>query len=332
MSAPLHRAVLISQVGLHQPDIKTGSLVIVIVSASMWVLDRLWRAYKWVYHGINGYCTISPLPQGATRVVLSKTAKCRPGDHVLLWLPGVSLLERHPFSVMSETPLELVIAARNGFTQRLYKAACRNPGGRYRASMEGPYGRMPDVGRFNKVLLIAGGSGATFALSIARDWMMKCNTSDLSQKLHFVWVVKSASECYPCGMDFIIDNVPGHLEWFPEQLRELYTHPRVDVVLHVTGARPAEKGLADGQTIYSEQSPSWSMDANDSSRNLVQDPEKLAGRKPAVPATAPAPGHLHLRDLFQHGRPVIDTLFRQAMADVAPADKLLITGKICLCL
>lgn len=73
--------------------------------------------------------------------------------------------------MLNREPVEFVIAARDGFTRRLFEAACEKPGRRVRVGVDGGYGAGPDVGGFERVVLFAGGSGATFAFALACEWV-----------------------------------------------------------------------------------------------------------------------------------------------------------------
>lgn len=64
-----------------------------------------------------------------------------------------------------------------------------NPGARLQASLDGPYGTMPTAGKFEKVILIAGGSGITFTLGVAVD-LLQSAASNATKEVTFVWIVK----------------------------------------------------------------------------------------------------------------------------------------------
>jgi hypothetical protein len=50
-----------------------------------------------------------------------------PGSHVFIWIPGVRATESHPFTIVSTSPLEMVVAAYDGFTKDLHACALKNP-------------------------------------------------------------------------------------------------------------------------------------------------------------------------------------------------------------
>jgi NAD(P)H-flavin reductase len=69
----------------------------------------------------------------------------------------------------------------------------KNSGQVLRASVDGPYGTVPDFTLYNKVLFIAGGSGASFTCGVAMDLLHKLGDSTTTT-IEFVWVVKEQGE------------------------------------------------------------------------------------------------------------------------------------------
>lgn len=169
-------------------------MIIVGLAAAIWVIDRFFRLSRWLYYGVGNYCTLTPLPEGATKVRMHRAIKATPGSHAFFWIPGVRIFQTHPFSLLANNPAEFVITARDGFTRDLYEIACATPGARFRAAFEGAYGHVPEARIFDKVVLIAGGSGATFTLALALDWARNIRLRKHRSTLEFVWTVKSKCE------------------------------------------------------------------------------------------------------------------------------------------
>lgn len=142
----------------------------------LWLLERLTRVARIVYlnHSRKGGSTsvvVEALPGEATRLTfqLPRQITIRPGSHVYVMLPKVSLWQSHPFSVAwtniesepasgrptegaeilpsspnalekqtmapsfkassAPTSISLVAAARSGFTRKLYDQAVKAEGG-----------------------------------------------------------------------------------------------------------------------------------------------------------------------------------------------------------
>lgn len=159
----------------------------------MWTSDRILRTTRTFFYSFGTRATITPLPHGGTQVVLNwAPSRVIPGNHCFLWIPKIRLLETHPFTIVSSTPssLQLVIAAYDGFTSDLHQYAKKNPGVSLRASIDGPYGATPDLTKSaDKIILIAGGSGASFTFGVALDMLKKLGTSTKTT-IEFIWSVK----------------------------------------------------------------------------------------------------------------------------------------------
>ena len=125
---------------------------------------------------------------------MTRSIKAQPGSHAFLWIPAVRPLQTHPFTLVANNPAEFVISAQNGFTRELHEQALQKPRTMCRASIEGPYGNVPRTDDFDKVVLVAGGSGATFTIALAIDWVRRKRHESDKRKLNFVWTVKSKGE------------------------------------------------------------------------------------------------------------------------------------------
>lgn len=174
-------------VGMHRPKFSTSTVIIVITTACFWAFDRLLRGAKIVWNFFGNYATLTALPNGALRVSLSRNINSRPGSHAFLWVPAIRFVESHPFTLLSSGPSEFVIRVYDGFTHDLYQAAQQKPGKSLRCSVDGGYGQVPNFKVFEKVILVAGGSGASFTFAIALDLLQSSTAAFKS--IDFVWVV-----------------------------------------------------------------------------------------------------------------------------------------------
>jgi len=179
-------------VGMHRPKISTHSVIVAIFVGALWFSDRLIRFAKLTFFSVGNSATITPLPNGGTRIVLGKCpVRTEPGTHCFLWIPRVRGFETHPFTVASagDGSMSFVVAAYDGFTRDLHNYAVKNPGAQLRASIDGPYGTVPDFTMYDKIVLIAGGSGGSFTFGIAINTIRKLAT-DSKSLIEFVWVVR----------------------------------------------------------------------------------------------------------------------------------------------
>ncbi|KAI5855005.1 ferric reductase NAD binding domain-containing protein [Durotheca rogersii] len=219
--------VIAVTLGLHRPSFEHDQgLYAVVVLGALWFGDRLIRLCRLVYNSVNNEANVYALPNGGTRIVLKKPLlRARPGKHCYVWLPRIRAFETHPFTIVSSNPMELVINTYSGFTRDLHKYALENPAADLKVSVEGPYGTIPDPLEYDKVVLVAGGSGATFTFGMAAD-MLGRMTEDSQQRIDFIWAVKKH------------DN----LTWFTQHLSNLRSHthaPKVALKVHITNFEPA---------------------------------------------------------------------------------------------
>ncbi|KAI1614880.1 ferric reductase NAD binding domain-containing protein [Exophiala viscosa] len=187
--------------GLHRPDWAKKLPVVMLFIACMWSLDRGVRAARMCYNLVNNHAAFYPLPGGGTRLLLRKpyVEVALPGSHCFLWTPRLQLYQAHPFTIVSNGPsgLELVIKSVCEF-------AIQHPGCATWVSVDGPYGTLPDTAIYDKLVLIAGGSGAAFTFGLLNR-MLNHSGRITFQSIDFVWAVKSTE----------------HLSWFSEHLHNL---------------------------------------------------------------------------------------------------------------
>lgn len=118
----------------------------------------------------------------------------------------------------------LLIRPYRGFTGRLrnklIKSPDHNPSANLTVFLEGPYGCTLDLRSFSDVLIIAGGSGITAAISHTNFLLPTRNTS-----VHVVWAVQHSH---------LVDNVCEH------ELKEAINDPKFDLVVYETRKASAD--------------------------------------------------------------------------------------------
>ncbi|EIM92768.1 uncharacterized protein STEHIDRAFT_117735 [Stereum hirsutum FP-91666 SS1] len=126
---------------------------------------------------------IDVLPSNTVKITIPVHPKCtwKPGQHFFVRFIGPSLglhsFSSHPFTVASvpsvggaDNTVEMYVRGYRGITGRLGAVAAILKGRGVTAVLDGPYGGLhTSVQGFNRVLLLAGGSGATFTLPIMTD-------------------------------------------------------------------------------------------------------------------------------------------------------------------
>ena len=197
-------------IGLHQPYMAKSIVFATITGAGVWVLDRLVRVARVLFYSSDNAAKLYPLPNGGTRVVLRRTPSiAKPGEHCFVWMPKIRMAEMHPFSIVSLNPLEFVVSSCGGFTKDLHEYATRNPGACVRASVDGPYGKRVDLTAYDTVVMIAGGSGASYPLALALD-MHRRDTLNPAQRIVLVWAVRDygMNTAFPCAPKNGVNSLP----------------------------------------------------------------------------------------------------------------------------
>ncbi|KAF7289999.1 Ferric-chelate reductase [Mycena chlorophos] len=163
-------------------------------TAAIYGLAWLLRVVRTAYRtGFGLPSTIESVGPDLVRIHIRASASrpgftWTPGQHVFIRVLGLHMhaLTSHPFTVSSvyvsspdsdeEACVDLVLRARGGLTQTLARmAATAKPGGwSTRVVLDGPYGGLRSAAprpltEYDRVLFLAGGTGATFAVPIFRD-------------------------------------------------------------------------------------------------------------------------------------------------------------------
>ncbi|KAK6193285.1 hypothetical protein LQW54_012612 [Pestalotiopsis sp. IQ-011] len=195
--------------GLHRPKWIDRIPIVMILIAVAWTLDRLTRFSWMVARSVNNEARLELLPNGGTKVTLKKPLKhAAPGSHCFLWIPRAQLFETHPFTIVSNGPsgLELVAKAHDGFT-----------------NVDGPYGTCPNPASYEKLILVIGGTRATFAFGMIMDLLQR-SESDANPQVHLIWAVKH------------IDDIA----WASKHIKALHTYGlRVSLAIYVTQEQPS---------------------------------------------------------------------------------------------
>lgn len=189
--------------------------VYVVEALALFVFDIICRHLDTV----TGFSVISSVPhtkllQLRIPVPASKIARFKeaPGQHVYLSIPPESTpavkmspsihdLLYNPFTVagVSDTDVTLVIRALHGPTTQAINTLAKLRKARPPIKIEGPYGtvrRFPNLAsKYDRILLIAGGVGATFTLPIYRDLRDQMGAEGKSRdRLTFIWSMRSGAE------------------------------------------------------------------------------------------------------------------------------------------
>ena len=140
-----------------------------------YALSLLVRWGRVIHHGFSHRAIVTVLNPDMVRLNIPTTSKWKPGQHYFFrFLTGdMHALTSHPFTIASiptqdgKSQMEVYVKLRRGMTAGLMKHA-DGPG--IRTLIDGPYGGLGgDLGLYDKVLLLGGGSGEFHDLELEAD-------------------------------------------------------------------------------------------------------------------------------------------------------------------
>jgi predicted ferric reductase len=168
---------------------------------------------------IGDEAAITLMSENCIKVTIPTQMRWRPGQFVYLRMPGISILQNHPFTISSlcseDFPSEygeqyrdctLVFRPFGGFTRKVLDMAIeKGPFKTYRAYLDGPYGGMQrEMAAFETVIFIAGGSGITAVVSQLLNLIKRMRDGKaVTRKIEVVWALKRLEA----------------MDWFREELR-----------------------------------------------------------------------------------------------------------------
>lgn len=143
--------------------------------------------------------------------------KYAPGHHLYIGFPSLpQKLRINPFSIANPNPrsdksIQVVARTLEGTTAILADLASGpqpTP-----LLIEGPYGSakyFPNLATYDRILLVAGGVGATFTLPIYRDLLHRAWMGETVPLVRFVWTVKKEADA-GWGFEQVRSQVEGDL-------------------------------------------------------------------------------------------------------------------------
>lgn len=196
------------------------SSIAILVICNIWRLCKLNWTKPWRFAFLVGdEAAIQIMTENCIKITIPTQMKWQPGQYVYLRMPGISLLENHPFTISSlcseDFPSEygeqyrdcvLVFRPYGGFTKKVLETAIeKGPFHTYRAFLDGPYGGMRrDLAAFDTCILIAGGSGITSLMSQLLNLIKRMREGKaITKKIVVVWSLRRLEA----------------MDWFREELR-----------------------------------------------------------------------------------------------------------------
>ncbi|KAI9740304.1 MAG: hypothetical protein M1834_004882 [Cirrosporium novae-zelandiae] len=212
-------------------------------------------------YGLSHHANLSFVSNDLLRVVVPAEFSWAPGQHIFIRFItlGIHSLTSHPFTICSlprsspqtlNSELVFYIKTRSGLTSRLGHLALKQPNISIQVLLDGPYGGMDTtLSKFDKALIIAGGSGAGFTLPLIEDLLRHLSFRNAKQTPSDD---KQASKGPQTEIQVVLSTRDRKTqEWYSKALNELlsfYALPTtasdaLHVAIHFTGAAVAPSPL-----------------------------------------------------------------------------------------
>ncbi|KAI0645443.1 ferric reductase NAD binding domain-containing protein [Trametes meyenii] len=176
-------------------------------TAALYGVSWLTRLGRTLFNGLRSDASFEALPENMVKITIPTKLSWRPGQHFLIRFLdlGIHAASSHPFTVATlpargaeakdgGRKIEVYARVHGGITSRL-AALCESGGLRSsRVLLDGPYGGVQgNLKAYDRVLLLAGGSGVTFVVPLLLDIIQRsAESTTVCQKVHLVWAVRTS--------------------------------------------------------------------------------------------------------------------------------------------
>ncbi|KAF7289167.1 Ferric-chelate reductase [Mycena indigotica] len=172
-------------------------------TAAIYTLAWLIRVIRTLYRtGLGLRATIEDAGPDLIRIsITAGRFKWYPGQHVFIRILGLNVhtFTSHPFTIASvaaadkaDSNVELVLRSRGGLTRALQRRVAGKAGWSTRVVLDGPYGGLHSprtLEKYERVVFLGGGTGATFTLPIFADLIDKLKSAPAVKQIDFVVAV-----------------------------------------------------------------------------------------------------------------------------------------------
>lgn len=279
----------------------------IVSTLRMVIVNKAWLMPFSSRRAEHSGCTVELVDPDVVRLTLNRpNLRYSPGQHAFISMPGVALTryEQHPMTMAniqnSAGDVTFIIRAQSGFTRRLVNRLQSTKASDINCYIDGPYGISHDLNHYDSVILVAGGTGVTYALAHFLS-IIKASRDQTTAVSHarLVWNVRHAE----------------HVSWIAPMLNDAVamgtgsTQFTVDVYVtrSSASAEPGDRiGTSDAIAI---ESPDYSPSGSSENVTASEKPspgssvEKLALRSGL---TAAAAGMVN----FHRGRSHVESILR----------------------
>ncbi|KAI0730760.1 ferric reductase NAD binding domain-containing protein [Earliella scabrosa] len=174
-----------------------------LASVVLYFVSWFARVGRTLYNGLNSRATLEALPENMVKITMPTKLKWRPGQHFFVRFLGLGIhaASSHPFTVATLSDqsegkegavMEIYARVHGGITARLATLAKQGSLGS-RVLLDGPYGGVEgNLKVYDRVLLLAGGSGVTFVVPLLLDLVRSYEQGKTTcRSVHLVWAVRT---------------------------------------------------------------------------------------------------------------------------------------------
>ena len=219
---------------------------------ALWAFDRAARFFRIFLAGVNSKADVKIYNNDVLKLKVdySNVWSSKPGFYAYLsFLRFDSFWESHPFTFYrspvpgEENKLVFCIRKRDGMTGRLGATieAQPNQSKMIPVLIDGPYGSVYPLHKFQTAVLIAGGIGVVSTFSYVER--MKRSGSIKDQHVVFIWVIRNLSD----------------IEWFRDEVDYLLADDSVDVRIFVTGHGQESESCSSSDEKYDDKTETSSL-------------------------------------------------------------------------
>ncbi|WOO82515.1 Ferric reductase transmembrane component 3 [Vanrija pseudolonga] len=278
--------------------------------ARMVVINKAWLLPFASRRAEHSACKVELVDPNVVRITVNRPIlRWIPGQHAYVTMPQVASLryEQHPFT-LATIPDEsgdavFIVRAQTGFTRRLVNSLTADVTTDLNAYIEGPYGTTHRMNHFDSVLLVAGGTGITFALSHLLD-IIKHGREGKSAvgQVHLVWNVRQGA------------NVAWIAPYVNAALEKGSGNTRVVISVYITRSHASDEPNADSVDEADTEPNGVETPAtgSDSSSASVDEKDKDHSHKYLEASGLSAPAAAVTR--FYHGRSHVEHIVRSDLA------------------
>lgn len=219
----------------HRPNVAKKLPQAMLFTLGIWMVDRTIRGLGVLRYVFTTRATAHALPGGATQIFLRGGGRAVPGAHCFIWVPRLSLTHSRPMTIVDNGPegVEMVIRGYDGVTRRLGELAAGKEGAVRLWAFAGlSYGARPSVEGYDRLVLVAGGSGASFVFGFVNG--LRGGVGGL-ERVDCVCSFQRRGECSHGVCVGWHLTVTEHVAWYGQHLDNLGDMvPETNIQLHVT--------------------------------------------------------------------------------------------------